>query len=80
MASLQEVAEGLRKGLAFEHAIDDGKGKEYVIPLGGREFHHIVAGDGYGGAADLTLSVFDNGHWYADGWERCPRHDKKKCS
>lgn len=85
MASLQEVAEGLRKGLAFEHAIGDKGGKEYVVPLGGREFHHIVAGidtngDGYGGAADLTLTVFENGHWEQDGWDRCPRHDKKKSS
>jgi hypothetical protein len=83
MASLQEVAEGLRKGLAFEHIIDDEGGKEYVIPLGGREFHHIVAGNangGYGGAADLTLTVFDNGHWHQDEWERCSRHDTRKSS
>lgn len=79
MASLQEVAEGLRKGLAFEHVLDKG-GKEYVIPLGGREFHHVVAGNGYGGAADATLTVFDNGFWYPDGWERCPRHDTRKRS
>lgn len=43
MSSLQEVADGLCKGLAYEHIIDDEGGKEYVVPLGAREFHHIVA-------------------------------------
>lgn len=73
MATLSQVIEGLKKGIAYERTLEDDGGKEYVTPIGNGEFRHDVSGmntyGGWGGSNTLPIEILNSGRWEQDGWE-----------
>jgi len=70
--TLDEMITRLPIGMAFKRNLYPSGGWEYVRPINEKTISHTVAGHneygGYGGQAELDISVLDNGHWASDGW------------
>lgn len=74
LLTLDQVIEGLDLGCKYKRMLDGG-GFEYLRGLHPAQpgmFTHIVAGEselgGYGGQADLPLTILYNGRWANNGW------------
>lgn len=72
MATLHEVIDGLKKGIAYERELSGDSGVEYLTPAGNGEFRHDVHGEahgGWGGSNTMPIEVLNNGRWEQDEWK-----------
>jgi hypothetical protein len=72
MANMQEVIAGLKEGKAYirRFGIGDFAGHETVQPTSEGFFEHTFAGHNYGGVAEMSINVLENGRWNKDGWSQ----------
>jgi hypothetical protein len=67
MMTLNEVIKGLKEGKTFKrYGKEDGF--QILTPIGFDYFRHDVAGSGWGGSAELHISVLNSGRWEEDRW------------
>jgi hypothetical protein len=68
----EEVKVGLSKGRSFKRyfGTDSRPGCEYARALGNDRFEHTVVGAGYGGLAELDISIIDKTRgWCDSNWQ-----------
>lgn len=67
--NLDEVKEGLAEGLSFKNVDNEGYGDYVRSRHDGHTFEHTYNGRGFGGVADLDISIMTPARWSVGGWE-----------
>lgn len=67
MLNLNEVIRGLKEGKSYVRKINGGQ--ETLKPVGYDYIEHVYVGDGFGGSAEIHISIIAPDRWAVNGWQ-----------